>query len=297
MEENSKLDNVNNFDKLWNYNKPDETEKKFREILSEVKDSGNRSAYLQLQTQIARTLGLQMKFDEAHKLLDEVESELSKDEITTARVRYLLERGRAFNSSKQKEKAKEFFLKAFELGLKSGEENYTVDAAHMMAIVESGDESLKWNGKAIQQAEKSSDQNARKWLGSLYNNTGWTYFEMKDYEKALELFIKCREWHLESKNINGIFYSKWNVAKVLRMLGKIDEAMEIQNLLREEMETGKAEMDGYVYEELGECSLINGKDNEAKDYFGKAYDLLSKDIWMVEDEKERLQRIKELGGK
>jgi hypothetical protein len=39
---------------------------------------------------------------------------------------------------------------------------------------------------------------------------------------------------------------------------------------------------------------MNKKD-EAKPYFKKAYELLSKDIWMAENEKPRLDRLKELG--
>ncbi|MFZ1459275.1 MAG: hypothetical protein WAU38_00630, partial [Ignavibacteria bacterium] len=86
------------FDKLWNYSKPDETEKKFREILPEIKASGDKSAYLQLLTQIARTLGLQRKFEDAHILLDETETQLTDDD-PVSKIRYQLERGRTFNSS------------------------------------------------------------------------------------------------------------------------------------------------------------------------------------------------------
>jgi len=115
MTDSRKINNVLEFDKLWNYNKPDETEKKFREILDEVKDSGNKSAYLQLLTQLARTQGLQRKYDEANKILDEVESQILNNDIKIVKIRYLLERGRTFKSSKQKEKARELFLEAYEL--------------------------------------------------------------------------------------------------------------------------------------------------------------------------------------
>lgn len=191
------------FDKLWNYSKPDETEKKFREILPEIKASGDKSAYIQLLTQIARTLGLQRKFDEAHKLLNETEPQLTDDD-PVSQIRYLLERGRTFNSSGEKEKAEGLFLKAYELGLKTGEDNLSVDAAHMMAIVKSGELSLDWNETAMKLAENSSEPAAKKWLGSLYNNTGWTYFEMKEYDKALELFEKCKEWHKERKDRKSV---------------------------------------------------------------------------------------------
>ena len=284
---------ITEFDKLWDYNNPAETEKKFRGILPEIEKTGDRNIHLQLLTQIARTNGLQMKFDEAHKILDEVERQLN-DDLKIVKLRYLLERGRVYNSSKKKEKAKELFLKAFELGKEIKEYNLTVDAAHMMAIVESDDEALKWNETAMQIAENSGDEKAKGWLGSLYNNTGWTYFEKKDYDKALQFFEKCLKWQEERNKSLGIFIAKWSVAKTLRMKGKTDDAIEIQTALLKEIEDGKAEEDGYVYEELGECNLIKENTEKAKKYFKKAYELLSKDIWVAENEKDRLQRIKEL---
>lgn len=287
------MEELTSFDKLWNYNKPEETEKKFYEILPEIKNAGDKSLYLQLLTQIARTKGLQMKFDEAHKILDEVEAQLNGD-YKLAELRYYLERGRAFNSSRQKEKARELFLKAFELGKEISEDNYTVDAAHMMAIVEPPDEALKWNQSAVEIAEKSESKKAKNWLGSLYNNIGWTYFEKKDYDKALEVFIKCRSWHENNKPGMGLFIAKWSVAKTKRMLGKIKEALDMQLSLLEKMEEEYGGEDGYLYEELGECYLSLGKKNESKNYFSKAYELLSKDIWLAENEKERLDRIKKL---
>ena len=56
---------------MWDYNDPAGTGKKFLELLPDAKASGDRSYLAQLLTQIARTRGLQMKFDEAHKTLDE----------------------------------------------------------------------------------------------------------------------------------------------------------------------------------------------------------------------------------
>src|SRR6185503_17574880 len=88
------------FDKLWNYNDPVATEAKFRELLPAAEKSADLSHHAQLLTQIARTQGLQGRFDGAHATLDSVEKMLT-DDLKLARVRYLLERGRAFNSAGQ----------------------------------------------------------------------------------------------------------------------------------------------------------------------------------------------------
>ena len=284
------------FDSLWNYSDPEATETKFREILPQIKESGNISEYLQLLTQIARTLGLRRKFEDSHKLLDEVETQLN-DALPKAKVRYLLERGRTFNSSGKIPEARELFLQAYNLAVSEKEDNLAVDAAHMMGIVESGEKSVEWNEKAMELAEASSDSKANGWLGSLHNNLGWTYFEMKQYDKALNLFKKDAVWYTEKGRTENTNIACWSAAKTLRVMGKTEEALEEQLRLLELYRKGEADEDGYVYEELAECYLIKNNAAEASKYAGLAYDILSKDIWMEANEKDRLNRLKELGGR
>ena len=109
------------FDALWDFNDPGQTELKFRELIPVAKESGDMSYYAQLLTQIARCEGLQRKFEEAHRTLDTVETMLT-DDLVVPRIRYLLERGRVYNSSKERDKSKPFFLEAWELGVAHGED-------------------------------------------------------------------------------------------------------------------------------------------------------------------------------
>ena len=283
------------FDSLWNYSDPAATEEKFNDVLPQIKESGTTSDYLQLLTQIARTYGLRMKFDDSHKLLDEVEKQLNNADSKT-KVRYFLERGRTFNSSGKISEARDLFLQAFDLAVDAGEDDLAVDAAHMMGIVESDEQSLRWNEKALALAENSPDPKANKWLGSLYNNIGWTYFSMKQYEKALELFKKDAAWYEQNNVPKYMNVANWSAAKTLRMLGKTEEALEEQLHLLELFRNGEAEEDGYVYEELAECYLLKNNSEQAKHFAALAYDILSKDIWMQANEKDRLERLKSLGG-
>jgi tetratricopeptide (TPR) repeat protein len=285
--------NLPDFDSLWNYDKLEETGKKFREILPLAESSGDTSYLIQLLTQIARTEGLQMKFDEANKILDRAK-ELKPEKYETAYVRYLLERGRTFNSSKKQDEAKPLFLEAYDFGLAHNLDFYTIDAAHMLGIVDQGEESLNWNNIAIKLAENSKDEKAKRWLGSLYNNTGWTYFDMKEYDKALDIFKKNVEWHYKRESKTPLIIAKWSVARTLRAMDSVDQALSMQMGLIDELKENGLEQDGYVYEEIGECLLAKGKKDDAKPYFKQAYDLLSKDIWLQENEKDRLNRLKEL---
>ena len=66
------------FDSLWNYDNPAETEAKFREILPDAKNSGDIGYYAELLTQIARTEGLAQKFDELDKFHDAGNRALAK---------------------------------------------------------------------------------------------------------------------------------------------------------------------------------------------------------------------------
>jgi len=282
------------FDKLWNYSDPAGTGTKFREILPQAESFGDTAYIIELLTQIARTEGLQMEFDEAHKILDGAEK-LLNDNYKRPKLRYLLERGRTYNSSKVYDKAKELFLEAYNLGLSLHEERLTVDAAHMMGIVEKGVESLKWNEIAMQHSENSQYTDAKIWLGALYNNTGWTYHDMGKYDKALELFEKNVVWHTERKSVRQLGIAMWCIGRTLRSLGRVDEALQKQMELKKWWDENLKDEDGYIYEEIGECLLLQSKSETAKSYFNKAYKLLSKDIWMAENEKERLERLKKLG--
>lgn len=283
-----------NIDSLWDFNNPSDTEKLFIEQLKPAKNSDDKSYYIQLLTQLARSRGLQRKFEEAHKTLDEAEKLLEETDDKLPLIRYLLERGRVYNSSGNKEKATGFFHRAWDEGLKAREDGYAVDAAHMIAITSQPDEALEWNLKAMKFAESSDNENAKKWLGSLYNNIGWTYHSKKDYQKALEYFERYLKWNIDKKNKELERIAKWSIAKTKRYLNKTDESLKLQMEILNELEENKIEKDGYVFEEIAECLLVLNKEKESKDYFKKAYELLSKDIWLQTEEKGRLERLRKL---
>ena len=74
------------FDKLWDYQHPAETEKKFVGLLPAAEKSEDISYLAQLLTQIARAQGLQEKFDEANKTLDRA-SVITRDDMMLPQVR------------------------------------------------------------------------------------------------------------------------------------------------------------------------------------------------------------------
>ena len=287
------ISNLPDFDSLWDYSTPEKTETKFRELLPQFPK--NESAYFELLTQIARTQGLQRKFDEAHQTLDEVEMQLDETP-SRVKVRYCLERGRVFNSSKQAARAKPFFEQALDVAKSLGEDFYAVDAIHMLAIIaDSPASSLSLNLSAIQMAESSLEERARNWLGSLYNNTGWSYHDAGEYEKALGIFEKAESFFRAKGSVDKTRIAIWTVARCLRSLNRVEEALSKQQALHAEFEAA-GETDGFVFEEIGECLLVLQREDESKPYFAKAYEALRQDVWLAENEPDRIARLKQLGG-
>lgn len=283
--------NFLDFDALWDYSNPQQTETKFREILIQIPE--DNPAYLELLTQIARAQGLEQKYDRAHQTLDQVERRLG-NYPSRAKVRYFLERGRVFNSSGNPEEARSLFERALDMAKDLSEDFYAVDGLHMLAIVAPPASNLDLNLQAIQLAESSEQEKARNWLGSLYNNTGWAYHDLCDFDAALDMFQKAEAARRLKGSAPDIRIAVWAVARVLRSLRRVEEALSKQMALKAEYEEA-GESDGFVFEEIGECYLALDRAKEAQPYFAKAYEILSQDGWLAEKEPGRLERLKELG--
>ena len=282
------------FDTLWDYEHPDRTETIFRQLLLNEEANADPSYHLQLLTQIARSQALQRHFAEADATLDQVEPHLTAN-LVQATIRYRLERGRVLNSSGHPEDARAWFQQAWELAQEQGEDFYAVDALHMLAIAAPLAEKNNWNSMALQVAEASTDERARGWAGSLYNNMGWTYHDQRDYERALDLFQKAVHFSEVQGKIRDIRIARWCVARVLRSLQRYQEALSTQQELYEEWANSEEEQDGYVSEEIAECLLALGRATESRPYFTEAYTFLSQDIWLIAEAPERLERLKRLG--
>ena len=278
-------------DSWWDFERPAASEARFASELSKLR-SGSAAA-LELQTQVARAQGLQRQFDAAHATLDQVERGLPGRPPRVV-VRYLLERGRIFNSSGQPEKAVPLFRDALDRARDAREDFLAIDAAHMLGIAAPPANRLKWNLEALAMTERTPDARSKRWLASLYNNIGWTYHERGEYATALEYFQKALPAWEARGNVNAIRIAKWTIARALRSLGRYDEAWAIQRRLLAEREAA-GEPSGYVYEELAEIELARGNDAAAKPWFAKAYALLSADPWLQANESARLDRLRRHG--
>jgi tetratricopeptide (TPR) repeat protein len=268
--------------KLWDFDQPAVSEERSRAALA---TAGGEDA-LVLRTQLARALALRRRFDESAAELDQV-----TPDTPLVRTYLGLERGRLLNSSGHPEDAKPHFLAALEEAEQAGLDHLAADAAHMMALVEPGEAQIPWAQRALAIAEASDDPRARRWVGSVTHNLGWTMHDLGRYDEALAYFERALAFREQQGDPELIRIGRWTVARGLRSLGRYDEALVIQQELAS---TGPE--DGYVSEELGELLLALDRPAEAAPRFSQAYELLSKDAWLVDAEPDRLRRLAELGG-
>ena len=217
-------------DGFWEYSDPAGSESRFRAALA----SAQGDERLEVLTQIARTYSLRDRFEEAHRLLDEIEPQLAAAGARP-KLRYLLERGRTFNSSGNKEQARELFVAAWEQGSAARIEGLAVDAAHMVAITHSGTaEALPWNERGLAVARGSKDPKAIALIPAMLNNSAWDLFDLGRYAEALPVFEDAlKEWTARG-NPQQIRIAKWSVARCLRSLGRFQEALDLQRALEKE---------------------------------------------------------------
>lgn len=271
---------------FWEYADPAASQGRFQAVL--ITAAGDER--LELLTQIARTYSLRKLFDEAHRVLDQVEGQLSSAG-PRPRIRYELESGRTFNSNGDIEQARLHFLNAWKLARSAAQDGLAVDAAHMLAITHSGTpQARQWAQAGLELARPSTDPKARALIPAMLNNAAWDLFDEGSYEAALALFEEALiEWNATGKTPQ-IQVAQWSVARCLRALGHCEEALSIQFELEAAHQSAETE-DGFVFEEIAENLAALGRQQEARPYFGKAHALLSQDAWLVNNEPERLASL------
>lgn len=196
-------------DALWDFGDPAGSEARFRE-----------SRDPELRTQLARALGLQGRFDEAHAVLDEGE----------VPIRTSLERGRLYNSAGEARKA----IPLFELAAKQAHTVHhdflEIDALHMLAIADTENAETHTDA-ALAIVERSGDIRSKRWATSLYNNIGWHLHDAGNPQQALERFQSAQS---SAATDQQNFWARWAVARCLRTLGRDHEARAIQLQLQQE---------------------------------------------------------------
>lgn len=263
---------------LWDYGDPKATEARFRD--------GGDPTDAELQSQIARTLGLQGRFDEGHTLLDQVQPSATGRALAAC----LVERGRLLRSGGDPVASKPVFERSFQVAVEAGAEDIAVDVAHMLAIVGDGDEKVQWALRGIRMAESSSNVRARMLLGALHNNLGWEYHERGEFEAALAQFARGQAVREQFGQVPQARIARWTVARALRSLRRHEEALTILRALDAEHAAANSD-DPYVSAEIAENLVATGHLEEARPYASRAAEGLVKPEWGDAAAAERMRAV------
>lgn len=257
-------------DTLWDFSRPAESEQRLRAALE--KSSGD-DAFI-LRTQIARTYGLRKDFDEARRLLRELEPSLGAVGAE-ARTHYHLELGRTFASAAHppdlltpdaKRRARQAFDRAEAQARASGLDALAIDAIHMQAFVDPAPaDRLRWGEAALEIALSSRQPQARRWEASMRNNVGYALHQLGRYDEALRQFQQALAIRERETNAQATRVARWMVAWTLRSLGRNDEALQIQLALEKDTDAA-GEPDPYVFEELEALYRARGDLARAEHY-------------------------------
>lgn len=212
---------------LWDFDDPAASEHRFREA-AEACEPEDR---LVLMTQVARALGLQEKYDEAHAVLDDLSP--ASDEIAT---RIVLERGRLFRSTGSPDEALPQFGAAEQTAAAAGLDALRVDALHMIALVADPADQLALQEQALAVARSSADQQARDWDASLLNDIGMVHADAGDFGTALASFEEALAARERIGDPARTRVARWMVAWALRNLDRRDEALTRQRELKVELD-------------------------------------------------------------
>jgi tetratricopeptide (TPR) repeat protein len=225
---------------LWDFEDPATSGERFLHA-AEHAEEPDRTSWL---TQYARALGLQEQYDAASQVLDGLRAEAPE-----AATYLALERGRVLRSSGLVEESRACFENAAVLAAAGGLEALQVDALHMVALAAPEEEQLALNEAALAVARAATDQRARDWDASLLNNIGMTHADAGDFGAALTAFEDALAARERIGDPATIRVAKWMIGWAYRNLGRRDEALELQEALKAELES-VGQSDEYVDEEL-----------------------------------------------
>jgi tetratricopeptide (TPR) repeat protein len=253
-------------------------------------------AALDAVTQLVRVQNLQGKITEAKETLElarKLIMAIDPPKRVRLEIRLLLEEGRHLCLSMMPAKAQVHFNQAWNKATEATEVFLAIEAAVMLSISQPPKYQNEWLQSAITLAEKTDVAQAKLWLAQLYLMDGWHAFDFRRFEDALRSFKQALDRPRERGEMTSVILIKWCIARVLRALGRTQEALEIQKeLLIEVANEGK--LNGHVFLEMAECLQLLRKSEEAKGYFEAAYKELSVNGWFSDNKSSELSRMQEL---
>lgn len=170
-------------DELWDFEDPDGSEKRFAAAAAAATSGAERA---ELQTQVARALGLQGRGAEADAMLAAID-----DPAPVVGVRCALERGRLHSSAGNTDAAVPMLREAARLAAAAGLVFLQVDALHMLVLADA-EHAEVWTAEALAALDGVDDTRTLRWRVALHNNIGWTHFDAGRFDDALSAFQRTK---------------------------------------------------------------------------------------------------------
>jgi tetratricopeptide (TPR) repeat protein len=274
----------------------------FEDIATKAESEGDNSLFVEAASMRARSYLITNRPDEGRPWLERAASKAVESD-PAGWSRYLGVRGRFEWQDGDNEAATRTFREMFDYCEAHELWERAVDAAHMIALT--GDESEKydWSLKGIEMAEKGGMEG---WLGPLWNNLGWNYYDDKRYDEAYDALVKAREYHYKSEQELPKLIADYAVAHVMIDMGRVGEAesdmrrvLEWAARLDKEGDKNATEWIGFARWDLGEIALARGDHDEGLGLLKQALADLERagmPKWGAEDWKVKQDRVAELEG-
>ncbi len=281
-------------DGFWADKTLSQTEFAIRETLHQQQSDDQKLNRIETLTQLVRLLNILGNPSEAAATLKQAQDIIASCEPSAhrirAEIRLALEHGRHLWLARNPARAQSFLNHAWTLATTNKEYFFAIDAALMLAITQPPKFQNEWINKALNLAEKTDEPQAKLWLTHLYLVKGWQFFDFHRYDEALQNFTKAFERPRDKGVTTNLQVIRWSMARALRSLNKLSEALEIQNTLLVELSSA-GQKNGFVLLEIAECLQLLQKTEEAKSFYESAYNELSADTWYLDNHKAELNRM------
>ena len=228
----------------------------------------NRSVEVEALSQMARAKLRTGKKEEGRPFIVQAEERLSESD-PLGYSRYLGVKGRFEWKDDDLKTARTTFTKMYDFCHANALWGRVIDAANMMAIVsDSTDDQIEWSRKGIETAEATETEGL---LAALWNNLAGTYYDLKDFENALDCYQKSREYHWRFSSEMGKLYADYHIGMTLRLLGRNDEALTwLRPVLAWAERLDNHSAIGQACEDMGEIAFAKGNKSEALEYLKRA---------------------------
>ncbi|AMB58163.1 tetratricopeptide repeat protein [Microterricola viridarii] len=249
-------------DQLWNFSDPQLSVERFRMASDDLEYS--EEARAELATQLARALGLTGEYDDGDAVLNAIQSD---SPIVAARI--ALERGRLRVAEGVPEEAVPLFTKAARDAVAGGVTFLALDAVHMLALTDAGQEE-QWAADGLELVASAGQARTQRWGVALHNNLAWYLHDNGRAEEALPHFERALDFATSVGTAEQRFLARWAIARCLRTLGRTEEALQLQRAL-----AAQRPDDRYVAAEI--AALVAGSEEAPETVSEAAQEDVSED--------------------